>query len=118
MDDLISRLKEVLGPNGALEGADIGAAYCEDFGRFRNTAPRLVMRPSSTEQVSKVLALCNEAGQPIIAQGGMTGLVDAAVANENEIAINLERMRELIEFDAASATMTVEPVVPWSIEIT
>ena len=38
----------------------------------------------------------------------MTGLVDGAVPNENEIAINLERMRNLVEFDAASATMTVE----------
>ena len=108
MDDLIARLKDVLGPTGALQGADIGPAYREDFGRFRNTAPRLVMRPASTEQVSAVLALCNDAGQPIVAQGGMTGLVDAAVANENEIAISLERMRNLIEIDEASATMTVE----------
>ena len=112
MDDLIARLKDVLGPNGALEGDEIGEAYREDFGRFRNTAPRLVMRPASTEEVSRVLALCNEAGQPIVAQGGMTGLVDAAVAGENEIAINLERMRNLIEFDDASATMTVEAGMP------
>ena len=112
MDDLIARLKEVLGPNGALEGDDIGEAYCEDFGRFRNTAPRLVMRPATTEEVSRALALCNAAGQPIIAQGGMTGLVDAAVPNENEIAINLERMRNLIEMDEASSTMTVEAGMP------
>ena len=112
MDDLIARLKDVLGPTGALEGADIGEAYREDFGRFRNTAPRLVMRPASTEEVSRVMALCNEAGQPIVAQGGMTGLVDGAVPNENEIAINLERMRNLIEFDEASATMTVEAGMP------
>ena len=112
MDDLIARLKEVLGPNGALEGDAIGEAYCEDFGRFRNTAPRLVMRPATTEEVSRALALCNAAGQPIIAQGGMTGLVDAAVPNENEIAINLERMRNLIEMDEASSTMTVEAGMP------
>ncbi len=112
MDDLIARLKDVLGPTGALEGDDIGEAYREDFGRFRNTAPRLVMRPASTEEVSRVMALCNEAGQPIVAQGGMTGLVDGAVPNENEIAINLERMRNLIEFDEASSTMTVEAGMP------
>ncbi len=112
MDDLIARLKDVLGPRGALEGVDIGEAYREDFGRFRNTAPRLVMRPASTEEVSQVLALCHQAGQPIVAQGGMTGLVDAAVPNENEIAINLERMRNLIEIDEASATMTVEAGMP------
>ena len=112
MDDLIAQLKDVLGPNGALEGADIGEAYREDFGRFRNTAPRLVMRPASTEQVSRVMALCNKAAQPIVAQGGMTGLVDGAVPNENEIAINLERMRNLIEFDETSATMTVEAGMP------
>ncbi len=107
MDDLIARLKQVLGPTGALEGADIGEAYREDFGHFRNTAPRLVMRPASTGEVSAVLALCNQAGQPVIAQGGMTGLVDGAVAAENEVAINLERMRNLIELDETSATMTV-----------
>jgi FAD/FMN-containing dehydrogenase len=112
MEDLISRLKDALGPAGALEGDDIGEAYREDFGRFRNTAPRLLLRPASTDEVSTALALCNEAGQPVIAQGGMTGLVDAAVPNENEIAINLERMRALIELDDASATMTVEAGMP------
>ncbi len=112
MDDLIARLEDVLGPAGALQGDDIGAAYREDFGRFRNTAPRLLMRPASTAEVSAALALCNAAGQPIIAQGGMTGLVDAAVPNENEIAINLERMRNLIEMDEASSTMTVEAGMP------
>ena len=90
MDDLIARLKDVLGPTGALEGADIGEAYCEDFGRFRNTAPRLVMRPATTEDVSRALALCNAAGQPILAPGGMTGLGGAAVAHQNEVAIHLQ----------------------------
>ena len=75
MENLIERLKDALGPNGALEGADIGEAYRQDFGRFRNAAPRLVIRPASTEQVSRVMAMCNEAAQPIVAQGGMTGLV-------------------------------------------
>ena len=40
MDDLIARLKDVLGPNGALEGADIGEAYREDFGRWTDPVPQ------------------------------------------------------------------------------
>ena len=108
MDDLIARLKEVLGPKGWREGDDIGEVYRVDEGRMRVGDPALVMCPTTTEEVAGVLALCNRAGRAVVAQGGMTGLVDAAVPGEGELVLTLERMRKVVELDDASATLTVE----------
>ncbi|WP_082883367.1 FAD-binding oxidoreductase [Caballeronia calidae] len=65
-----------------------------------------VLLPRSTDEVARALALCNEAGQPVVPQGGMTGLAGGAIARGDEIALSLARFAGIEEIDAASATMT------------
>ena len=36
---------------------------------------KVIVRPETTEEVSKILSLCNQARQPVIVHGGLTGLV-------------------------------------------
>ena len=47
-------------------------------------------------------------GQPVVPQGGMTGLVKAGMPNCSEIACSMERMNAIIDVDFETATMTVE----------
>jgi FAD/FMN-containing dehydrogenase len=64
--------------------------------------------PSSTEEVSRILAWCSANGVPVVPQGGMTGLVGGAVPGSTPaLLLNMERMRGVEELDAGSATMTV-----------
>ncbi len=74
----------------------------------RSNPPALLLRPASTEQVSQILAACHEAGQPVAPQGGMTGLVSAAAPLEGEVSITFDRMKQVLEVDPYTATMTVE----------
>ena len=99
MNDLIDRLKDVVGPGGYRQGADIDAKNYQDVMGARSIPPLLLLRPASTEQVSRILALCHEAKQPIAPQGGMTGLVSAAAPLSGEIALSFERMKNIIEVD-------------------
>jgi FAD/FMN-containing dehydrogenase len=108
MNDLIDRLKDVVGPGGYRQGADIDAKNYQDVMGARSIPPLLLLRPASTEQVSRILALCHEAKQPIAPQGGMTGLVSAAAPLSGEIALSFERMKNIIEVDKFTGTMTVE----------
>ncbi len=71
-------------------------------------APIGVAYPQSTEQVSVILRLCHEAGQPVVAQGGLTGLTGAAVPQGRELILSLERMRAVAEIDSAAQAMTVQ----------
>lgn len=106
MQDLLGRLKAALPPGAVLEGADAQAKARSPIGRALGT-PAAVLLPASSDQVSVILRLCHAAGQPIVAWGGRTGLVDGAMA-DGALALSLERMNRIEAIDRLGATMTVE----------
>jgi FAD/FMN-containing dehydrogenase len=104
--DLVDRLKSVLGETGLLEGERASeAARSNSWSRLGT--PRAVLRPSSTDEVSRVLQLCNEAGEAVVPWGGKTGLVEGANA-DGVLALSLERMNRIESIDTVGGTMTVE----------
>jgi FAD/FMN-containing dehydrogenase len=105
---LASRLAAVLGDAAVVRDRERLASYETDWtGRFTGTAS-LVLMPTTTAEVSAVMRLCHEAGAPVVAQGGNTGLVGGGVPRSGEIVLSLARMRSLDSIDAASAQVTVE----------
>lgn len=112
MDKLIAELKSALGPAGVLEGDAIGPMHQTDWSGAPPVMPRLVVRPASTDEVSTVLRLCHAARQPVVPQGGMTGLVAGAVPGEGEIALSLGRMNRIEAIDKAARTLTVQAGAP------
>src|SRR5438132_8304423 len=105
MQELLGELKSSLGEAGVLEGAPAAEAAHSNWSRLGT--PRAVLRPSSTKEVSRILALCHAASQPIVPWGGKTGLVEGANAN-GALALSLERMNRIENIDPAGGTMTVE----------
>jgi FAD/FMN-containing dehydrogenase len=95
-----------------LTGADISAKYQHDWSAETPGVPIGVVRPTSTEQVSTILRLCSAAGQPVVVQGGLSGLCGGGNPRANELAISLERLHGIEEIDAASMTMTVKAGTP------
>ena len=109
---LIDDLRTALGDAAVREGTEMGARPGSDMSLTGTSLPRAVIRPRSTEEVATALKLCNDAGVPVIAQGGMTGLAGGANPTGNEIAISLELLRGIEEVDTASATMMVKAGTP------
>jgi FAD/FMN-containing dehydrogenase len=106
---LLSQLTDIVGADNCLRGPDIGPRYAQDlWGSDRKGDPRLVVRPGDTAEVSAVLKLCHELGQPVVPQGGMTGLVSGGVPSAGELVLSLERMNRVQEFDRSTRTMLVE----------
>lgn len=112
MTNLIEQLKAIVGPKGYREGDDIDSKNYRDLKSARKIRPPLYLRPETTEEVAKILALCHANRQPIAPQGGMTGLVSAAAPMEGEIALGFERMNKIVEVDPYTSTLTVEAGVP------
>lgn len=106
MSALIDQLKELLGPQGYLEGADAEAKAKSGWSHLGT--PPLVLRPANTDEVSEVLKLCHAAGQPLVAWGGLTGLVESANVEHGELALSLERMHAIEEVDESAGTVTVQ----------
>ena len=104
--NLIAQLRDVLGPAAVCTGAEIPARNRTDAAAEVVVEPLALVLPRSTAEVAAVLALCHAAGQPVVPQGGMTGLVDASRPVPGEIAISLERMSGVEEVDPVSGTIT------------
>lgn len=67
-----------------------------------------IVLPRSTAEVSAVLRWCNGRRVAVVPQGGLTGLAGGAVPVGPSVCLSMERMRRIIELDAAAATLTVE----------
>lgn len=69
-----------------------------------------VVRPANTDEVSRLLALCNERGVSVVPQGGNTGLVGGQIPFESgeEIVLSLSRLNHIRDIDPSGNTITVE----------
>ena len=88
-------------------GADVPERARADASGLAPTAP-LALRAAAlgTEEVSTALRICHAHGQPVVTQGGMTGLAGGAHPFDAEVALSLERMSGVEEVDAGAATLT------------
>lgn len=107
--DITEQLRLLLGPQGLVESEAELERYCVSFdGSFSGRA-RAVARPSSTAEVSAVVAACARARIPMVPQGGNTGLAGGAQPTASgSVIISMERMRALRDIDPANDTITVE----------
>ncbi len=105
--DVVGRLKAVVGSKGVVEGTDAALYFREQRGLYRGAA-LAVLRPASTDEVARLVAICAAARLPIYPQGGNTGLSGGAVAAKNGVLINLGRMNRIRALDALNFTVTAE----------
>ena len=112
---LLEALAAALSPGAVVRGADVGARHRCDWTGRNPCLPTAVLRPCSTEEVSTVLRLCQAAGQPLVVQGGLTGLAGGATPRPGEIALSLERLSGVEEIDPVGGTMRVLAGTPLAV---
>jgi len=115
MPSIYETLNSQLGPGIVYEGSDASKArHLHDFMYTMpaGTTPGAIAIPKTVEQLSTIMRLCHENGQPVTPQGGLTGLVAGSLPDPGGVALSLERMRAVIEIDPAAATMIVEAGAP------
>lgn len=107
MNDVIAALRATLGNGMVVTGSDIPERNRTDNSRYTPpTAPRALVLPRSVEDVAAALRICHAHAQPVVTQGGMTGLADGATPGATEVAISLERMNGIEEIDVQAGTLT------------
>jgi FAD/FMN-containing dehydrogenase len=108
--DLLSHLRSLVGPSGYLDQAADIEPYLVDHRKLYHGATSLVLRPDSTDQVSRILAACNEAGVGVVPFGGNTSYCGGTVPNEDgsEIVLSLGRLKRVRTIDPVNNTMIVE----------
>lgn len=108
-DAFFADLKSCVDPKGWISPQASGKYFADPRGRFVGDAV-LVVLPSSTAQVSAVVALCNAHKIGIIPFGGGTGGSAGHIEFEgrNAIVLSLERMNTIRSVDIETDTITAE----------
>jgi len=110
-DQLRQALTTILDAPGFLPPEDIGDRYRVDWKGQRGD-PLAVLRPATPEALAAVMRVLHGLGQPVVVQGGMTGLVHGGLPQPGEVVLSLERLNRVEEVDPISFTMTLQAGVP------
>ncbi|KEG19910.1 FAD-binding oxidoreductase [Bartonella bacilliformis] len=95
--NLIERFRNIVGPMHAVtDQAVIAPHLIEDRGLFHGKTP-LLLRPSSTKEVSSIMHLASQTRTPIVPQGGNTGLVGAQQPDDSgcSVILSMERLNQI-----------------------
>jgi FAD/FMN-containing dehydrogenase len=111
---IVDALRDAIGAGSVQAGADIEPKHLGDWVITVDPAdgPAAVAFPRTTEDVAAVLRACDAHRVPVVPQGGLTGLVGAAVPVPGCVALSLSRMRAVEDIDVAASTITVQAGVP------
>jgi FAD/FMN-containing dehydrogenase len=110
----VQYFKDLLGKESAIidgvtkDATDDLESFNGDWMRKYRGHTKLVLKPGSTEEVSKILKYCNENMLAVVPQGGNSGLVGGSVPVFDEIVINMGRMNEIRSFDEVSGALVVD----------
>jgi glycolate oxidase len=108
---LIDRLRAAVGPGAVLTSPGELLVYeCDGFTIDKNR-PDVVVFPTSTEQVVRVVRACNEFGVPFLPRGAGTSLSGGCLPVGGGVVISLSRMKRILEVDARNRYAVVEPGV-------
>ena len=110
MSDALNRLAAVVGDAHAIRNAAEMDGYMREWRQIWTGRSPLVLRPGSTNEVSRILAIANETRTVIVPQSGNTGLCGGQIPTDtgNEVVLSLDRMTRILDVDPADNTITVE----------
>jgi len=108
-DDVLLSLRETVGNDNVLTDQESLEKYSFDETPLGlKELPEAVVKPGSTEQVSRVLALANERRVPVTPRGQGTGICNGAVPIYGGILLSLEKMNRILEIDEENLMAVVE----------
>ncbi|MFO1514038.1 MAG: FAD-linked oxidase C-terminal domain-containing protein [Verrucomicrobiota bacterium] len=110
-NDILTKLRELVGDKNVLTAKEDLIAYSFDGTAAMQQLPGCVVFTTSTEQVAAVLKLATETKTPVVTRGSGTGLSGGSLPCPDGLVLCLVRMDRLLELDRANLTMLVEPGV-------
>ncbi|KDE06068.1 hypothetical protein MVLG_03620 [Microbotryum lychnidis-dioicae p1A1 Lamole] len=105
-----SLMTTIAAPNGEWSSAALDdlEGYNKDWLDKYVGRSAIVVKPKSTQEVSKIVAYCYKHRIAIVPQGGNTGLVGGGVPVYDELILSTEGMKEVRHFDEVSGILTCD----------
>lgn len=102
---ILDRLSAIVGPSGLVTGEELRSRPAAWTRPAEPCAALALVRPRDTEETSRVMTACAEAGVTIVPRGGATGLVDGILCAPDQITLSTERMTTIEPADPLAMTM-------------
>lgn len=108
---VLDELRTIVGAEHVLTDDESLAVYGKDETEDFLFPPDVVVKPSTTEQVSAILRLVSTHGIPVTPRGGGTGLSGGALPVHGGITLSMERFNSILEIDEKNFQAVAEPGV-------
>src|SRR5580692_11940075 len=89
--DFVSALASDFAPDFVTRDPSDLLEYGKDWTKVTPPAPSAIALPRTTDEVSRLLALCNLHGVAVVPSGGRTGLAGGALAANGELVVSLAK---------------------------
>ena len=110
-EDIKKNIRGIVGAENALD-SDLdrfGYSYDASFVPLLPAKkPELVVRPATTEEVSKIMAVAYEHAIPVTPRGAATGRTGGSIPLQGGISMSLERMTKIVELDVNNMMVWAE----------
>jgi glycolate oxidase len=108
--DTLTDLEGIV-PGGVVSGREQLIPYLTDASHFEGDQPLAVVFPSTTEQVSSLLAYCSSHGIAVVPRGGGTSLTGASVLKGKGVVVDMLRMDRIIKVSTVDKYAACQPGV-------
>jgi glycolate oxidase len=109
-DRIVLELEKIVGKKNVILDPEKKIDYSHDEFSLSDIArePDVVVKPQSTQEVSRILLLANENKIPVTPRGGATGLCGGCVPVSGGIVLSLERMNQIVDVDRHNQMIVAE----------
>ncbi len=108
-------LVQIVGDDDVLDSPDILKTYSQDESFASPTAPRLVVKPESVEEVQRIVQWANRTKTPLIpVSSGLPHLHGDTVPSANgTVIVDLRKMNQVVRIDRRNRMAIIQPGVTY-----
>jgi glycolate oxidase len=107
---VVEELRRIVGRESVIDSANDLRIFERDAS-IEGAIPDAVVLAASTDEVARVIKVAAKHHIPVVPRGAGTGLSGGAVTIRGGIALQVTRMRRILEIDTVAQTALVEPGV-------
>ncbi|MBS7539723.1 FAD-linked oxidase C-terminal domain-containing protein [Ancylobacter lacus] len=110
-DEIIAALRAIVPGEGVIDGVNEMRPFETDGLTAYKQLPLAVVLPSTTAQVSRILAYCHANGVRVVPRGAGTGLSGGALPLADAILLGMGKFNAILDIDFDNRTVTAQPGV-------
>ncbi len=108
----IKEFEKIVGAGNVFSSLADRQTYAYDSAVLESVTPALVVRPTNTEQLGAIIALCYKLGMPMTVRGSGTNLSGGTVPDSpDSVVILTQGLNRILEINSSDLYAVVEPGV-------